>query len=110
MSADNGIYIAKFKKGDGYEFRVAYCFAIDSCEAGDEMADVYRVLYFGNAPVFSNQNEATGYANLKAAEHDYLEYGVSSIDFNAPFPSITLPEAIVIQDKYWSKFRKAVAV
>jgi hypothetical protein len=52
MSADNGVYIARFPKADGsFEFRVAHLTNIENTDYGTkEEQDAYRALMFGNAP------------------------------------------------------------
>ena len=101
MSADNGIYIARFTKTDGtVEFRVTEAGAIDNIELsymekGDErtrLEDAYRTLYFKNAKSFSDENEAGLYA-LRLAKECYTEYGVCQINMDRPLTSLSNEEA-----------------
>lgn len=85
MSADNGIYIAKFP--DGY--RVAHAAAIDNLdyypEGSEERKQVLKD-YFGDAKVFQTHEEA--YSEAKRIEKEwvkddedfcFLEYGICTI-------------------------------
>lgn len=78
MSADNGIYIAKFPDG----FRVAYGHAIEnvtyypigSIERKEELRE-----YFGESPLFDTRDSSDEYAMKLSKEHDFLEYGIAYI-------------------------------
>ena len=75
MSADNGIYIAKFPEG----YRVAYAAAIENLtthpEGSDERKNVLRE-YFGESPIIDSIEEAVSYAKELEKKYEYLEYGV----------------------------------
>jgi hypothetical protein len=102
MSADNGVYISKWKKNGAIEYRVAHCLAIDNCDPeSNEIADVYQVLYFGNAQRFDNEHLAEAYAKSLADEIEFLEYGICKIDFNVPFPNMFVNEAEKKYKEYW---------
>lgn len=76
MSADNGVYIAKFK--DGY--RVIEASAIDNLTyypEGSLKEKETWYSYFGGAPVYATKDEAVLAAHKIADECDILEYGVS---------------------------------
>ena len=96
MSADNGIYLAKFK--DGY--RVAHAQSIDNCEyqgRDSEIAKAFQVLYFGDCPVLS-EKEAQKIAfemekEIMESDFPILEYGISTIEFGHDFPTMTKEEA-----------------
>lgn len=78
MSADNGIYIAKFP--DGY--RVAYAMAIENIEyypKGSKERKEALKDYFGGSEVYVNEDEAILAGHNLAKEYHYLEYGVSCI-------------------------------
>jgi hypothetical protein len=90
MSADNGIYIAKFP--DGY--RVAYAMAIENIDyfpVGSKHRKKELEHYFGNSPVFKKQKNAEKYAfkiyhkmekdEIENGMFGYfiLEYGISYI-------------------------------
>lgn len=76
MSADNGVYIGKFK--DGY--RVIYAAAIDNLDFHEpgswEEREVWRE-YWEGAKVYQTKAEALLAAHEMAEEIDILEYGVS---------------------------------
>jgi hypothetical protein len=82
MSADNGIYIAKFP--DGY--RVTHMQAVDNLdyfgEGTTERKHELRA-HFGGSPLFSVRNEAILYAHDLAQnivkDFGILEYGVCEI-------------------------------
>ena len=78
ISADNGIYIAKFP--DGY--RVIYAQAIDNLwyypdGSEEQLTEIKN--YFEYAPVYDTRESAILAAYGKAKEYDMLEYGVSEI-------------------------------
>ncbi len=95
MSADNGIYILKSPKGDGFEFRVIHAQAIENIEwEPDKEGYNTKQLrgYFGEAQVFTSDNEALREAGRMADEvlaDDFcpiLEYGISDISIPFEFP------------------------
>lgn len=80
MSADNGVYIAKFDSG---VYRVAYAQAIENVyeNADDkEAAKAMHSLYFGDSPIFTECKLAVDYANQLADTYEYLEYGVVTLN------------------------------
>jgi len=77
MSADNGIYIAKFP--DGY--RVAYAMAIENIDyfpPGSKERKKKLKSYFGNSPIFEKDEDAERYAfNVyQEMEKDEIENGM----------------------------------
>lgn len=74
MSADNGIYIAKFK--DGY--RVIEAGAIDNLEyypeGSLEEKNIWRD-YWANSQVYKTKEEAVK-AATEQSENTYTEYGI----------------------------------
>lgn len=109
MSADNGIYIAKFKSGyRDYEYRVSECQAIENCdysvEFPDKIIDAYRVLYFGHSPVFKTIDMALDHAHKLSAKTSFLEYGIGTIDYNASFPKISIDEASDLVNDYFDNW------
>lgn len=116
MSADNGIYIARFKcghpietcKDDGFEYRVTHAQAIENCELdpekySKELIDAYRVSYFGRSEVYFTREDAQKEAwrlHDEIMDDDFavLEYGISEITFDVPFPTMTEEEAHKIMD------------
>src|SRR3990170_8825474 len=120
MSADNGIYIGRFTLPDGtkdtaFEYRVIHTQAIENCDYGvdfpAELTQAYRVLYYGKADICSTEKEAWEQAaamEKAVAESDFpvLEYGVSEIHYDVPFPSMTVEEARKKQDEYWGQREK----
>jgi hypothetical protein len=120
MSADNGIYIGRFKcghpiescKDDGFEYRVIHAQAIENCDYDSDcptyITDSYRVDYYGGADVCYTEKEAWEQARTmekENAESDYpvLEYGVSEIHYDVPFPTMTKDQARDVQAKYWGR-------
>jgi hypothetical protein len=83
MSADNGIYVAKFS--DGYRVTEAQAIEnIDYFPAGSKERKEQLLAYFGESTVFETQEEAFNYAhkleaNIAASDFPVLEYGVSYI-------------------------------
>ena len=106
MSADNGIYIAEFP--DGY--RVAECGAIENCDDDpaypDEVTDAYRRLYFGESLVYSSEPEAFIAAGEIEPLIGWTEYGICSVEYNRPFPTISAAEARSSLIAYWDKIQK----
>ncbi len=94
MSADNGIYILKTaaQKGGGYEYRVTHAQAIEniyydvsSGEQWEHFIPEIAFQYFGEGQVFTDEQEALGYAHKKAEEYAVLEYGVCVLDHPEEF-------------------------
>ena len=84
MSADNGIYIAKFP--DGY--RVAYAQNIDNVDyflEGTHERKEQLKNYFGDSQLFATEKEAADHAwnmydeFMKEDGIGYIEYGICSI-------------------------------
>ena len=76
MSADNGIYIAKFP--DGY--RVCYGAAIENVTyypVGSEERKYQQKNYFEHSPIYPTEQEAVLAAHALSKEYEYLEYGIS---------------------------------
>ena len=75
MSADNGVYICRFK--DGY--RVIEGFAIDNLdyfEPGSKEEKLEWKRYWEKAPLYNNKDDAILAAHKLADSIDVLEYGV----------------------------------
>ncbi len=105
MSVDNGIYIGRFKSVDGdYSYRVIHAQAIENCDPypdhPKENTLAYQVLYFNNekAKIFDDENDAWTYARNISKTYTVLEYGVSQINYDKPFPNITREKARQILD------------
>ena len=78
MSADNGIYIAKFP--DGY--RVCYGQAIGNVDyypAGSKERKAELRAYFGWSHIYSDRRDAIMAAHDMAAGCEVLEYGVREL-------------------------------
>jgi len=76
MSADNGIYIAKFPEG----YRVTYAQAIDNImyypENTRERKETLKE-YFGASKLWNTEDEAWKEARRLYEEDNYVEYGIS---------------------------------
>lgn len=85
MSADNGVYIGIFPNKS---YRVIYTQCIDNCDdveyLSSDNTDLYRVVYWKDAPEFSTFEDAANYASELAETYSYLEYGVSIISYSRP--------------------------
>jgi hypothetical protein len=116
MSADNGIYIARFKDTDGnYTYRVKHTANIENCDPDSpyneaypkELANAYRVQYFGDSKVHTEYREAMGeaYAIACQIEKDggWTEYGICQCVYEEPFPSMSKDEAQQYLDKFWER-------
>lgn len=102
MSADNGIYIAKFT--DGY--RVVHAQAIDNCfweGYSEEEKHAERILYFAASQNYSSLEEAYEQAIVLAQSIGYTEYGICELTFNHPFfdKVNSVEEANEIIGYYW---------
>jgi len=120
MSADNGIYIAKFPiAGDSsnVEFRVKELQNIEDCYTNGctslplEVALATRVIAFSDAKVFENKKEAEMYAiqlynNVMNGECPIIEYGICDIEFEEPLPKISVKTARDFIDDYFRLIRK----
>lgn len=85
MSADNGIYIAKFNKG----YRVIHAQAIDNLNyfprGSQEEKDEWRD-YFSRAPLIVTEAEAlTEAARLLKEHRGFVEYGISFLPYVVEF-------------------------
>jgi hypothetical protein len=93
MSADNTVAIGKFTDG----FRVVHAQAIENCDYADgfpkEETQAYRVVYYGDSEVFENEEAAHKQAIMLYNEMPFVEYGIQLIDYNEPFPSMTVKQA-----------------
>ncbi|MDD5220608.1 MAG: hypothetical protein PHV11_08585 [Candidatus Bipolaricaulis sp.] len=91
MSADNGIYIAKFPEG----YRVIHAQAIDNIdffpEGTVERRNVLRD-YFGDSKVIKTEEEAWDVAIELSKEYNYLEYGTSFLGEFGSFEDENLEE------------------
>lgn len=83
MSADNGIYILQTY---GPEYRIVYVHAIDNIFGRfDESTHHFKgdtemiLRYFGEAPVYTDLEQAWDDANKMAEDYDWLEDGVCLI-------------------------------
>lgn len=79
MSADNGIYIAKFPTC----WRVCYASAIENIQEhppGSEERKNELKDYFGKSPIFHLEGQALNYAAELSKEYDYLEYGIRILE------------------------------
>lgn len=116
MSADNGIYIGRFKDEVGIvTFRVTHAQAIENCDYSDdfpnELTDASRVLYYGRSKVYTTEAEAVQRANeiyheIMEGSCPILEYGVCQCWYDVPFPAMTPEEANEFQRKYWDEHYK----
>jgi len=78
MSADNGIYIHKFRNG----WAVTHAQAIENIYwARGKRQYNYNILrdYFKNAPRFKTESEALEYAAKELRGLDICEYGISFV-------------------------------
>ena len=77
MSADNGIYLHKFRKG----WAVAHLQAIDNIYWHAKGKYNYRILneMFKNAKIFKDRSEALNFALDLNKEIGYTEYGISEV-------------------------------
>jgi hypothetical protein len=89
MSADNGCYVLETMSpdGKGCEYRVIHATGIENIcynvASGEYQADFIpqeAFSYFGDAPVFTNKDDALVAAHRIADQIPVLEYGVSILD------------------------------
>ena len=122
MSADNGIYVARFLHPDSFEYRVAHLQNIENCDddgnrpkghdqawegtpRDKEEVDNYRVVAFGRARLFFSLSEAIAYAqsmerDIMESSFPVLEYGICEIVYDRPILNKTRKEAMAWIDKY----------
>ncbi len=78
MSADNGVYIHKFRVG----YKVCHALAISNIyyHKGKKKYN-YKILhqYFRRSPIFETLLEAMIYANQLHNEYGWTEYGIKEI-------------------------------
>ncbi len=104
MSADNGIYIGKFYEG----YRVIHAQAIENCEGSpdDDVTLAYINTYFGKAKVFRTSDEAWTearyiYDQMRLDDFFILEYGISEVQFNIPFPEMSEEKCKRLMGALW---------
>lgn len=114
MSADNGIYIARFPRASGgYEWRVAHCQNIEDTEDNSELwsqgvTDHIRITKFGNqenVTVFETVDAAFDYAVKLSNVFPILEYGIGNLDFDRPLLDKTVEQAEAWLEEYFQKER-----
>jgi hypothetical protein len=79
MSADNGIYIAKFPDG----WRVIHAQAIDNINYHPKGSKAYFETlnqYFGGAMLYPVEDDAWKFARQLLKQYSYVEYGIQYID------------------------------
>ena len=111
MSADNGIYIAKFP--DGY--RVTLAQAIDNIDyfpKGSEERKKELRKYFGKSSLFQTEEKAMVFAQKLLEEipsnseyYDILEYGICTLGEYESF----LPETESLPNKEQEQIKKAIS-
>lgn len=75
MSADNGVYVAKFPTC----WRVCYGAAIENIDhypVGTPERLEELKSYFGGSPIYKTREEAMNAATILADAYEYLEYGI----------------------------------
>lgn len=92
MSADNGIYIAKFSDG---ECRVAHFTNVEECFGVDAKSFIF-INY--HSAFTGTLEECIAEAEKILLDLDVCEYGICELDFAHPFPQMTLEEANKILD------------
>jgi hypothetical protein len=113
MSADNGVYIAEFPTRDGgKEWRVAHCQNIEDCDI-PEVGDAYLVTKFSRSKVYTDYSAAVTAAwsmyeeILAECVEDgmppIVEYGVSELYRQDPFPTTTEEEADRQLEGFWAR-------
>ena len=89
MSSDNGIYILRTvsKDGNGFEYRVLECGAIDNIYYYDDTGDLLEMWnYFHGCEVFTNHDRAFEEAIKIEQEYGYTEYGICWEEVDKVFP------------------------
>jgi hypothetical protein len=119
MSSDNGVYILKTKvskphledspelfenRGPCFEYRVLHTSCIENIywdpELGEHREDQnftpeIAFQYFGQAPVFSQEEEAFAEASRIASDISILEYGISLLEHGTQVFETFSPEEIL---------------
>lgn len=99
MSADNTIIIAKFPNG---EYRVAEGGASENLD-DETYGDLYRVLWFKNAPVFKTFEESWNAAVKIEESLDIVEYGICPVEYDLDLLPLTCDEAHAKLNEMWGK-------
>jgi hypothetical protein len=77
----------------------------DAHQIPQEYIDAIRVLYYGKSEVYTDVVDAYKKANELYADEYIVEYGVLTIQYDRPFPTMTTEEANKISDDFWSSFQ-----
>lgn len=100
MSADNGIYILRTPKGNGFEYRVANLQCIENytwdrdhnCESDNPDVHIENArTMWGNCKAFYSQQEALLEADKLLRESYICEYGICSIKIPREFDDNSMP-------------------
>jgi hypothetical protein len=113
MSADNGVYILESPTRDGgREWRVDECQNIEDCDI-PEVGDAYLVTKFSRSKVYTDYPAAVTAAwsmheeILAECVEDgvppIVEYGVSELSHQDPFPTMTEEEADRMIEQFFSE-------
>lgn len=112
MSADNGVYVAKFPTSNGgVEYRVEHLQNIEDLDyelnglecLPKDVVVAYRNFSFADSFAFTDEQEAIRCAHELEESLPFTEYGVCSVEYDTPI-TMTKPEAQKIIDDYWSDF------
>ncbi len=111
MSADNTILIGSFPVPPFPSrmriYYVSHVQAMENCQDSDdfpqELVDSSRVMFFCDAPHFFTKAEAMTRAIQMHEEIGYVEYGIQSLDFDRPLPSMNNYEAKCVEDLYFDR-------
>lgn len=110
ISADNGVYIGRFTKDDGFEYRVVHTQAIENCDHNKafsaELIQAYRVVYYVESEVYDEEGAWKRARELyeEIIEDSWVcEYGISVFNYDEPFPQMTVEEARKFIDEYWEE-------
>ena len=94
MSADNGIYILKTVKGEGFEYRVAHLQAVENMDWDDKTGEhtIDPDVSIRNArdmwkdcSVWKSDKDATNFAQGMEYAIGYVEYGTCVIEIDREF-------------------------
>ncbi len=111
---NTGIYVGVFPGTDGAkEYRVCYAEMLENTFEGTltetgrqitkEVADAERYFYFGESPVFSNEDDAWKHARERhnQAVSRLLWWGVYQVNYDRPFPERSDIAAREIMKQFW---------
>lgn len=109
MSADNGVYVARFPLSAEIcspVWRVAHAQNIEDtedCDLPREVTDAFRVAKFGESQMHTSEASALAEANKLYQDLDVCEYGICWLEFDRPLPAWTPEHVSAVLEEFFRR-------